>query len=861
MDPLLSDPFYLLGLLKRIVSCILQREKSGEAFSAQSPSCTSSRVLPAPPPPLQLSPFFLSIEKRSNDLKLVVSVDEIMETIRPIFAPGQSVEGKNIAVYPSSRKGGGAGDEQRVAHRPTTRSVHLNPKDLHLLRHLLPLEESAKKKGKANSFCLSPGDTVGNHSSYLAAAGEEKEDEGLLTPGEVLFYLVQLLPQQSFLVHQILHQLRQAVWHLSCTLSVPPEAFFRSLLVGNWSSSSPSSAGFPSSAYPVVDREKFIFFLVGECGLSVCQALVLSHYCKLDEKAVLQENMKNGFPSQHATSPLSSMPDRDEVTVLDGDLVYSLCFAVEKRQLNDNVAYPLLARQFAEAVVDPYATSSFENSSGSLFLESVLQYLTATSEEGSQLRTNHPGALPRESSTTTRTGEIKTGVRDEGLNLPGSSFSLPLSVLCKRFLDEQQFEQLCWLSGTPNHIILPLFHYLAEKVPVSSSLCFTDSNSKEGSFSPGIGEQRSGKTEGSSKEREHCSFTHSHRLRVSVSRIISMFYQFFPSPSPSMWLLCRSAFAQCLCKSENPLVFVELFASLRSWGVNPIPISPYLQAMRQALSTAPVRNMVSNAARYVSGFTDMELEYFRCKGSGEYTGGGKDRVSLLRVWTTPVPASRQAIIEKVWDHLERQYAMMEETHRPSSEMYKKTGERGVAESSFSVEAKSHQPSASHRFFAVDGVTGRGTEEQKKSNEQRSLPVAFILDSFCTERIEGTRPQQNAKKMKEAMRSYFEELTESELEDCVGMSNQHPSGSEPLHGSTESRVPVPSCKGSSTDYPAQHSCGGVSSQSPTVSFTELQFFFTLLSAGMDDDPTFTMMLWRGFGVGNTVSRRGKNKNFL
>lgn len=852
MDSLLSDPFYLLCLFKRIVSCIIYRDRKGEASISLPVSSSSLLALSSPPPPLQLSSFFLSIEKRYWDVNRMFSLDELMEIIRPIFAGNQSMEtGERSATSQPYHLGGcersshsnsvRKGEEKNFSSRSFAPSGPLQSKDLQLLQYLLPFEELMKEEEIEQNGSFSK---MGNRGQLLSSCNTEgKEVGGLLSIGEVLFYLVQLLPQHTFLVRQSIQQVRQTVWHMTQTLSLCSKSVFHSLLVEN-----------TSSSILLVNGKKFLQFLLNECGLSVCRALTLEHYCKLEESGIENEKIKKSFSSStstpHYSISSSSCTSNDEMTILDGDLVYYLCFAVERDQLDDSVAYPLLAREFAEAVVDPYASSSYGNASGSLFLASVIHHLTTT-EEAAQFHHVHnkPGANKNGSIAT---ADWKTRDLDVKQSIPDFfSSSLSVSSLKDRFLEEHQFRQLCWLLGSPEQIISPLFQYLCEDVSGEGKCSSTAAASKE-----------KANNEVHHELRNQARSTHSCHRRVPVSRLISMFYQFFPCPRPSMWMLCRSAFAQCLRKTENPLVFVDLFASFRPWGVEPIPIAAYLQVMRQALCSPRVGTAnSSNRARFASGFTDIELEYFRCEGSGECRGGGKDRVSLLRVWTTPLPASRQAVIEKVWAHLELQYRKKGGMANPSAEMSHQKNGYHDRESLLCVKEGAYRSPTSPRYSSVNSIIERGLQHEKEPSEKNSLPVSFILASFCTDRIEGTRPQHNAVKVKEALEGYFKELImESEQEERPDVGNSNVNSSMPQHGNSIVDASISSFIPSDT-IATQHSYSNDGNHDfPSVSFSEVHFFLSLLSAGVEDDPTFTMMLWRGFGVGNTVSRRGRNSSF-
>lgn len=867
MDPLLSDALYLFALLKRVVPCIIQRSRVEETPRSQASSVSSPLVLKSPPPPLHFSSAFISIDKRLKDQMCKMTVKEVMETIRPIFAahPNLEKEGRmnrnSEGVWKLYEKSG--------TQYPNSRSQILSPKEIQLLQYLLPIDDEGRKSELQEPFSRRDANLGGRLSS------DTREEEHLLSPAEVLFYLIQLVPQQSFVVDQIVQQVRQAVRQIVLTFSVTPDSLFSSLLRENTCLSSSCSS---SSPILVVSGARFVSFLQRECGLSGCQAITLGYYCKLEGSTVSGGNgsTASSFSPPSSTSPpFSRGADENELLPhLDGDLVYRLCFAVEKAVLDDYVAYPLLARQFTEAVVDPYASASFGHSSGSLFLESVIQYLIGFPDDAQKLTNTQRGG-GRGIKTDTATPQKGTvSMSTEGQSSSSTCFSLPLVAACYPHLEERQFRQLCWLLGTPEHIISPLFFYLSEKLPTASV-----SNAPSGILSEDshtVAGLQQGKHDKELRQHEQpqesdaghpplvaCSIQH--RLIVPVPRLMAMFYQFFPSPSLSMWILYRSAFVQSLQKTENPLVFVELFTSLRQWGVGPIPIAPYLQAMRQAFTSSPIGTTSRTVVRSSTTFTDIELEFFRC-GRGDLVGDGKDRVSLLRTLTTPVAASRQAVIEKVWNHLE-------ELHSAKYSRAEATSSKPSAQKSSATAAEtSHFNERSNRSgvfqipLNVDGPSIPEKDADHNAPETKSLSVKFILDSFLPDRIEGNSPQNNAIKVKEAMNAYFQELAESwngeECDKIDGTCTNLPIA--PSVSSTANSSVLASSHPEETlqqNFSKPLSRNEVNAGMVEVSFAEFHFFLSILSAGVEDDPAFTMMLWRGFGIGTTVSRRVRKSEFV
>lgn len=582
------------------------------------------------------------------------------------------------------------------------------------------------------------------------------------------------------------------------------------------------------------------------------------------------------FPHPSSSLPFSSGEDENElIPFVDGDLVYRLCFAVEKAELDDCVAYPLLARQFAEAAVDPYASASFNHSSGSQFLESVIQYLIRPLDGAQKCHKAQSGGGKgiKTDIATPQKGTVK--VISEGLSPPSTSFPLPSAAVCHPYLDERQFRQLCWLLGTAEHIISPLFFYLSEKIPTAGVFNASDGILSEDSQTVAALQQGNHgmelKQQGQPQQSDAghpplVAVNNDYRLCVPVPRLMAMFYQFFPSPSISMWILCRSAFVQSLQKAENPLIFVNLFASLRQWGQGPIPIAPYLQAMRQAFTSSPIGSTSRTGVLASTTFTDIELEFFRCQ-SGDPMGYGKDRVSLLRTLTTPVSASRQAVIEKVWNHLKELHSAKcsmagATSFKPSVQRSSATA---VVTSHFS--GKSLQSDVSHSPLHVDGASGSAKDADHSVTEAKCLSATFILDSFRTDWIEGSNPQNIAIRVKEAMNAYFQELAESwNGEECGEIDNvcTNPAVVPSVnHNTTNSAVHASFHSEETRRQNLSTSPSGIQDNVETVevSFAEFHFFLCILSAGVGDDPAFTMMLWRGFGIGNTVSRRVRKSEFV
>lgn len=355
MDPLLSDALYLTQLYKRVVHCLVSRGVK----TALPPSGYPGGEAGAAAPPLTLTSFFLSVDHRFRDLGMGMRAEEVLSTITPIF----SGMGAATTTSAGSRRGrgGGAGSD------PVMR-------DMELLRELLPVETL--------SAFPTPSDV---EAGRLA-----------VSPGEVLFCLLKLVPQQALLIDNIVRQVRRRVIQLPHRPPVE-EMCFRCLAEGS---------------ERVIAARVVAEFLVRDCGLTVSHALLLVDYCAIPGCVCDEKGRISGSGDEDGR-----MPDIALLCAgLDAELVYRLCF--EAGPLHDYVAYPLLASQFAEAAVDPYGASTFSHCSGSHFVISVIDHLIAKS-------------------------------RDE----KPASFTAALLSL-------QQFRELCWWLGCAEHVADPLFDFI-----------------------------------------------------------------------------------------------------------------------------------------------------------------------------------------------------------------------------------------------------------------------------------------------------------------------------------------------------------------------------------------------------------------
>lgn len=202
---------------------------------------------------------------------------------------------------------------------------------------------------------------------------------------------------------------------------------------------------------------------------------------------------------------------------------------------------------------------------------------------------------------------------------------------------------------------------------------------------------------------------------VAVADLIAAFRQYFPPVTMSMLQLVQSATIRWLRRSSaSPLPFVELYNALRSWGTARIPIAAFLKAFRDA-----------GVPDGVAGVHDVELEWLRLKAP--------TRVDLLLMLCSPVPASRAAVIGKLFERLDA---------------------------------------------AGDG----------------SVQRAVCLQRFTPERIEGASVRRHVAPWKTAFAAYLDELDE-----CA------------------------------------------------VDYDVFAYFWYMVSAGVEDDPTFSVAIWQGFGL--------------
>ncbi|KPI82838.1 hypothetical protein ABL78_8147 [Leptomonas seymouri] len=208
---------------------------------------------------------------------------------------------------------------------------------------------------------------------------------------------------------------------------------------------------------------------------------------------------------------------------------------------------------------------------------------------------------------------------------------------------------------------------------------------------------------------------------VLVSDLIAAFRQYFPPVRMSMLELVQAATVNWLRRSAaDSLVFVRLYSSLKEWGTSRIPIQDFVRTFRNA-----------GVPGGLTGVLDIELEWLRLKAP--------TRVDLLLMLCTPVPASRTAVIRKLFERLD-------------------TADEGC----------------------VHGDT--------------------YLRRFLPDRVEGASVRRLVVPWKNALEAYVGELHEETLE-----------------------------------------------------YELFAYFWYMVSAGVEDDPTFTMAIWQGFGLADDSRR--------
>ncbi|KPA78672.1 hypothetical protein ABB37_06272 [Leptomonas pyrrhocoris] len=209
---------------------------------------------------------------------------------------------------------------------------------------------------------------------------------------------------------------------------------------------------------------------------------------------------------------------------------------------------------------------------------------------------------------------------------------------------------------------------------------------------------------------------------VLVSDLIAAFRQYFPPVTMSVLQLVHAATASLLRRgARDSLVFVNLYTSLEEWGASRVPIQAFVGAFRNA-----------GVPDGLTGVLDVELEWLRLKAP--------TRVDLLLMLCTPVPASRTAVIQKLFQRLDT---------------------------------------------ANEGRIHGGT----------------YLQRFQPERIEGAPVRRQVAQWKMALEAYVGELHEEALE-----------------------------------------------------YELFAYFWYMVSAGVDDDPTFTLAIWQSFGLADDGPRR-------
>lgn len=213
---------------------------------------------------------------------------------------------------------------------------------------------------------------------------------------------------------------------------------------------------------------------------------------------------------------------------------------------------------------------------------------------------------------------------------------------------------------------------------------------------------------------------------VLVADLVAAYRQYFPPVPVSTLQLVRAAVTRWVRRgaAEVP-AFVQLYAALREWGAARVPIKPYISALRAA-----------GVPDGVGGVLDVELEWLRLKAP--------TRVDLLLLLCTPVPPSRAAVMQKLFERLD-------------------------------------------------------------ADQSGVVSCAVVLQRCRPELIEGNAVRRRVAQWQAALADYTAELEEEAL-----------------------------------DYEV------------------FAYFWYMISAGVDDDPTFTMAVWQAFGLadGGGKAQRGR-----
>jgi hypothetical protein len=214
---------------------------------------------------------------------------------------------------------------------------------------------------------------------------------------------------------------------------------------------------------------------------------------------------------------------------------------------------------------------------------------------------------------------------------------------------------------------------------------------------------------------------HHSRDGVLVADVVEAFRQYFPPVTMSVLQLVQAATIRWLRDTgRNTLAFISLYTALKEWGTSRIPIAAFVRAFRDA-----------GVPDGLTGVLDIELEWLRLKAP--------TRVDLLLMLCSPVPPSRAAVIQKLFERLD-------------------TAEEGC------------------------------------------VRCAAYLDRFQPDRIEGASVRRQVAPWKAALQAYVDELCET-----------------------------------------------------TLTYELFAYFWYMVSAGVEDDPTFTVAIWQGFGLADDGRR--------
>lgn len=303
-DPFMDDALYLLKLYHRVVRCLVEYRDGSSGVA--------------------LSSSFISVDRRFRDLSLLLPVDTVVEMLYPVFhvpADGSAANGM--------RRGGAA----------TGGQPQLTQRDLALLRELLPVEGFAP-----------PG---------ADPYHQQQEGDGRVSPGAVLFALLQLIPQQGFLLDRIIRKTRGAM-----TGKTPSslEATLRRAVTRT----------HLDVARPAVQGGVVMSFAIQEAGLTVSEAMLVAKFCSYPEEHREEGEDDSGEAAGDERFAMQN-------AALDPVKVLNVLFCREG--IDPEIGFTLLSAQFAEATAINILCPAAGRRSGVLFLLEALQSLLPRDEE------------------------------------------------------------------------------------------------------------------------------------------------------------------------------------------------------------------------------------------------------------------------------------------------------------------------------------------------------------------------------------------------------------------------------------------------------------------------------------------------